>query len=233
MSRTNGLVEMDTPSTDGQFFIGASAFDDLAAVATLASASAGLLSFNIASTAAANFFTDVVALMRRTGMFATPNLTQEQYGTAASVPGPSSVSGTNSPDGVVGFPPFLAAAMPTLVGPVAGAIKKGFRVTSFDVIYEVNTVNAALAQVGYTVTQFLNAVAPTVTNRVALAANGLPTAFNAAGTGRPYVTNVAVPSPVFSTASDGESVINVKLTAGSGGTIKFYGVVLHVDFNLN
>jgi hypothetical protein len=233
MSDTAGLLQMQTPNTDGQIFVGASEFIDTAGVATTASAGAGLFSKNIPSTDAATFFANVTAIMRRTGMYATPNLNQEQYGTAASVPGPTTVANTNSPLGIVGFPPTVGANMATLAGAVAGPIPKGYRVKSIDVIYEINTVDATAATVGLTVTQYVNAVAPTVTNRIALGANGLPTAHNTAGTGKPYVTNVAVPSPVFSTATDGETILNVNLTAGSGGTIKFYGVVLYCDFNLN
>ena len=233
MSHTDGAFTMDNPNTDGQLFIGASEFIDTAGVATTASAGAGLFSKNIPATDAATFFANVASILRRTGMYASPSVDQEQYGTAASVPGPSTVPNTNSPLGTQGFPPWTQAQLPTLIGPIAGPIPKGFRVKAIDVIYEVNTVDATLATVGLTVTQFVNAVAPTVTNRITLGANGLPVAHNAAGTGKPYVTNVAVPSPVFSTATDGETVLNVNLTAGTGGTIKFYGVVLYVDFNLN
>lgn len=233
MSHTDGFYEMDTPNPDGQIFVGASEFTDTAGVASTASAGAGLFSLNLASAAAGTFFANVEALLRRTGVYATPARYQEQFGTAASVPGPTTVANTSGPEATIGFPPILSAAMPTLAGPTVGPVAKGYRVNSIDVIYEVNTVDATAATVGLTVTQFNNAVAPTVTNRIALAANGLPTAHNTAGTGRPYVTNVAVPSPVFSTASDGETILNVNLTAGTGGTIKFYGVVLKCDFNLN
>jgi len=233
MSHTDGQFTMDNPNTDGQLFVGASEFIDTAGVATTASAGAGLFSKNIPATDAATFFANVAQILRRTGMYATPNADQQQFGTAASVPGPTAVANTNGPEGTVGFPPWTQAQLPTLIGAVAGPIPKGYRVKAIDVIYEVNTVNATLATVGLTVTQFANAVAPTVTNRIALGANGLLTAYNAAGTGKPYVVNVPVPSPVFSTATDGETILNVNLTAGIGGTIKFYGVVLYVDFNLN
>lgn len=232
MSTTQGLVQQNSPNTDGQIFVGASEFKDVAGYATYASAGAGLFSLNIPSTDAATLFANVTAILRRTGMLATPAQNQEQFGTAASQPGPSSVSGTSDPLGIQGFPPFLAAAMPTLAGPTTGPVKKGYQVTSMDVIYEVDTVALSAATCGLTVTQFVNGVAPAVTNRIALAANGLPTATN--GTpGQAYVKNIAVPTPVFSTATDGETIVNVNLTAGSGGTAKFYGVVLHVNFNLN
>jgi hypothetical protein len=232
-SRTQNALAMDTPNTDGQIFVGASEFIDTAGFATTASAGAGLFSKNIPASDAATFFANVTAIMRRTGMFATPSSVQEQFGTAASQPGPSAVSGTSDPLAIDGFPPFLAAALPTLAGPVTGAIPKGYRIKSMDVIYEINTVDATVATCGLTVTQFVNAVAPVVTNRIALGANGLPVAHNAAGAGKPYVINVPVPSPVFSVASDGETIVNVNITPGAGGTAKFYGVVLYCDFNLN
>jgi hypothetical protein len=230
MSHTDGFYEMDTPNPDGQIFIGASEFKDINGVATYASAGEGLFTLNLGSAAAASFFANVTALLRRTGVYATPSRVQEQFGTAASVPGPTTVANTSGPEATSGYPPYLAAQLPTLTGPITGPIPKGFQVNSLDVIYDVETVNLSLAQCSLVVTQFTNLAAPSVTNRIALAANGLPVAFAA---GVAQLTNVPVPSPVFSTAQDGETIVHVNLTAGAGGTAKFYGVVLRVSFNLN
>ena|ERR1700735_307207 len=233
MTATLGTITQGSPNTDGQIFVGASEFKDTAGVSTYASAGAGLFTLNVPATDAATFFANVTTILRRTGQLATPSSSQEQFGTAASQPGPSSVSGTSGPLALpAGFPPYLAAALPTLATPVTGAPAKGFEITSMDVIYEVDTLALAAATCGLTVTQFVNGVAPAVTNRITLAANGLPTTVNTVA-GQAYVKNVAVPSPVFSTAADGETIVNVNLTAGATGTAKFYGVVLHVNFNLN
>jgi len=125
MTRTNTFFEQDTPNTDGQFFVGASEFIDTSGFATTASAGQGLFTKNVPATDAATFFANVSAILRRTGQYATPSRVQEQFGTAASVPGPTVVIGTGSPDGVVGYPPTLAAQMATLTGGQSGPIPKG------------------------------------------------------------------------------------------------------------
>lgn len=230
MSHTDGFYEMDTPNPDGQFFVGASEFIDTNGAATTASAGAGLFSKNVPASATANFFANVAQILRRTGVYATPSRVQEQFGTAASVPGPTVVANTSGPEATSGYPPWLAAALPTLAGPVVGPIPKGYRINSIDVIYDIEAVDLTLATVGLTVTQFSNGNAPAVTNRIALANNGLSLVH---ANGVANVINISVPSPVFSTSSDGETIINVNFVTPAGSSVKFYGVVLHCDFNLN
>lgn len=231
MSQTDGQWIQDTPFTDMEIFVGATEFKDLAAVATFASAGAGLLSLNLATTAAGNFFANITAALKRTGVYATPSLMQQQYGTAASVPGPSTVANTSGPEAVTGFPPFTAANLPTLKGPYNGPVAKGVQINSIDLLYTVSTVNASLAQVGLTATNFIdnNAATPTVTNIITLGANGLATAFRT----NYYRTNVAVASPAMQVLADSEFIVNFKLTAGSGGTALFYGCVLKCSYNYN
>lgn len=229
MPNTDQFWMGDTPFPDMEVFVGASEFKDLAAVATFASAGPGLLTLNLATAAAGNFFANITAALKRTGMYGSTVLNQQQFGTAASQPGPSQVSGTSDPEGVRGFPPFTANRLPTLVGPQTGPIPKGFQVNSVDVLYTVSTVNAGLAQIGFTNTNFVDNVAPNVVNLIALGANGMPTAFRT----NTYRFNVPVPTPAFITALDSSAILNVKLTAGSGGTINFYGCVLKTSFNFN
>ena len=230
MSHTDGFYEMDTPTPDGQFFVGASEFIDTNGAATTASAGAGLFSKNTPASSTSNFFANVAQILRRTGVFATPARVQEQFGTAASVPGPTAVPNTSGPEGTSGYPPWIGTTVPTLAGPVTGPIPKGYRINSIDVIYDVEAVDLTSATTGLTVTSFTNGNAPVVTNRIALANNGL-SLVHANGVAK--VINIAVPSPVFSTASDGETIINVNFVTPAGSSVKFYGVVLLCDFNLN
>lgn len=160
----------------------------------------------------------------------TPALAQMQFGTAASQPGPTSIAGTSDPSALpAGMPPFAGSLVGTLAVPRAGAIPKGIQINSFDVIYLASTVNLGLAQVSLTKTKFVNGVAPAVTNLVALGTNGLLVAFAA----QPYNINVPVVTPAFVTDTDTEVILHVNLTAGGGGTAKFYGVNLKCSFNLN
>jgi hypothetical protein len=232
MGNTAGKQTQQTLSTDLEIFVGASEFKDVAGLATLASAGEGLLSLNLSSTQAATFFANLTAFLRRTGEYATAAGSQRQYGTAASVPGPSTVANTSGPLALpVGFPPIVGSKMATLAGGLAGPTPKGMQINSMDVIYEVDTVNASLATCSLTETNFANAASPVVTSLITLGANGLPVAFGTSA--KPYVTNVAVTTPALITVTDTEVIAHVNLTAGSGGTAKFYGVNLKVSYNLN
>jgi hypothetical protein len=225
MPNTDQWWSGDTPQPDGELFIGATEFKDLAAVATLASAGAGLLTLNLAAAGAGNFFANLSAMLKRTGVLATPAIQQAQFGTAASQPGPSGVVGTSDPEGIRGYPPFLTSKLPTLVGPQTGAVPKGFQINSVDVLYTVGGSTATLAQIGLTNTNFVNNVAPNVVNVIVLGANGLPTAVQA----QPYRFNVPVAVPGFPILPDTETILNIKLTGG--GTIVFYGCVLKSSYN--
>jgi hypothetical protein len=229
MGVTDGTWEQYGSFPDGQLFIGAKKFTDGAAHATLANPSSGIIALTVPSTDASTLFTDVAELLFRTGVYAGPN-SQEQFGTAAAVPGPSKVAGTSGPLAFIqGRPPMLGAQMATVAGSQAGPPKKGVMITSIDVIYEVATVAATAAQVGVTSTVFANGVAPVVTNIITLGANGLTTTVAT----EPAVINVPVTTPIFLTSGDQEVIINLNLTAGSGGTVVFYGVVLHLSYNFN
>jgi hypothetical protein len=239
MGNTDGQWIQDTPSTDQEIFVGASEFKDISANSTNGSAGPGLFSMNIAAGKACTFFADITALLKRTGMYASAARDQQQFGTAASQPGPSTVSGTSGPEGISGYPPMLAAQMPTISGSLTaggastiqiGPVKKGAYPTSVDLIYSVAGGALSVATVGLTDTVFANNVAPAVTNRIALGANGMPTANQA----NPYTFNVPtlLSSQNFATTSKTQTILNVNLTTGAG-TAVFYGAVLHCTFNYN
>ena len=231
MAVTEGRWEGNTPFPDMHLFFGADQFTDFAAVSTLPAApAAGLLFKTVPASAASKFFI-TPEIMLRSGIFALSSYAQEQFGTAASVPGPSAVPNTSDPLALPpGFPPMVAANMPTLGAIQRGPIPKGIQINSIDVIYQVLTVNATAATVGLTRTLIPGGAAPTVTNIIALGANGLPTAIQANVT----PTNVPVVNPgMIIFTNDTQPIVNVNLTAAAGGTINFYGVVLHCSFNLN
>lgn len=238
MSETAGRWAAKTPFPDLQLFVGALQFEDLAALATLPAtiATAGLIWQLVPAGDACIFVTDLVALFLRSGVLATSAFNQEQYGTAGSVPGPSSVSGTSGPlslpvsgsPNYQGFPPIPGASMATLAGPTTGAQLKGIQIDSVDVIYQVLTdATAVAATMGLTKTVFANLTAPVVTNLIALGANGLPVIIGA----QPQVKNVAVTTPAMILASDTEVLLNINLTGGTAGTIKFFGAVVKAHYN--
>ena len=239
MSFTEGRWEQGSASTDLQIFLGADQWTDFAGVATLpASPSAGLLYKVVPSTTAAKFFISPEVWLRA-GQYANAAFDQQQFGTAAGVPGPSGVANTGGPLGLPpGFPPIASANLTTIAGSIAGTgtgiqrgpLPKGIQVNSVDIIYQVLTAAASVATVGLTKTAYANLTAPVVTNIITLGANGLPTAIGA----QPQVTNVAVATPAMIVpAVDTQLVLNVNLTAGAGGTVQFIGAVLKCSFNFN
>lgn len=236
MPNTDGRWVAEKGFTDGQLFIGVNKFIDIAGLATgPTNPSLGLYEKSVPSTDAATFVIALEELFQRSGVYATPAYDQEQFGTASQLgttlvqPGPSLVSGTGGPLQLPqGQPPMTSSKLATVSGNyVAGPPIKGVQIDSFDVIYQVNTVAATLATVGLTRTVFANGVAPVATAIVAIAANGLPTATAT----HPQVTNVAVTTPVYIAGNDSEYLINLNLTAGTGGTITVFGIVVKFHFN--
>lgn len=236
MSATDGRWIAEKGFTDGQFFIGASKFVDIAGLATgPTNPSLGLLEKTVPSGDAATFVAELDMLLLRSGMYASSADDQEQFGTAAQVaptlvqPGPSTVSGTGGPLQLPqGQPPMTATKLATVSGNyVSGPPIKGIKIISFDIIYQVNTVAAGAATVGLTETVYANGVAPVATALVAIAANGLPTATAA----HPQVTNVALATPAYIKATDTQILLNLNLTAGSGGTITLFGAVIKFNYN--
>ena len=133
-STTQGRWQQSTPFGDGQIFVGATDFKPTAAsgAVTLVSAGAGLLTLNQAASLTGNLIADISKLLR-TGELAIAGVVQEQFGTAASQPGPSSVAHTSGPfnlPGNPGFPPWLKSKMPTVSGNAStkDPIPKGLQV---------------------------------------------------------------------------------------------------------
>lgn len=233
MGYTDGTWDQGTPQPDLRIFVGADQFTDFAALATLpATPAPGLLFKTVPATDAAKFFSSLPGLLLRSGVFATPAGTQEQFGTAAAQPGPSLVAGTSGPLALIqGKPPMTAAQMATIAGSRSGPQPKGIQINSVDVIYQVLALAAAAATIGLTTTQFpAISAAPIVTNLIPLGLNGLLLPIDA----HPIVVNVPVPSPAMIVpTNDTEVILNINFTGGATGTVNFYGAVLNCSFNLN
>lgn len=231
---TQGPISSATPNTDGQIWIGASAFAPLvAASAPLASAGAGLLTLNVPSSTTANLFSVLNAILR-TGQLASAARSQRQFGTAALVPGPSTVANTGSPLSISGYPPFTQAQNPTLTGGFKGALGKGVQINYADLIYEIDTGAITSVTVGLTQTKMPaigTPAAPVVSNIIALGANSLPVAANTAG--QATRTRVTVAAPAMLTVDAGEIIANVNFVVPAANTVKFYGAILGVSFNFN
>jgi hypothetical protein len=235
MPQTDGNWKSRTAFNDMQIFVGVSDFIDTAAKATMDPGFAWAL----AATNEAVFMADVSAVVRRLGEYAiplwtgvTPNpgATQNAFGTAASEPGPSHVAGTSDPLALKpGVPPQPAANLATLGAFQTGPIPKGIKITSVDVIYNIDTADASAASVLLASQSFTDGGVPVIT--VLIAPTVVPLVAKALGA--VYVANVPVAVPAFEVTADSRTLINFDITAGAGGTVTFYGVVLHCDFNFN
>jgi hypothetical protein len=240
MPHTDGRWTNGTSFPGLQQFIGADEFALLGGTAPLPATivTPGLLFRTVAAGSAAIFAKSLSELLLRALLYASSAYDQEQFGTAASVPGPSTVAGTSGPLAIPGsgspnyqgFPPIPAANLATLAGPSTTLNAKGIQIDSVDVIYQVLTdATAVAATIGLTKTVFANLVAPVVTNLIALGNNGLPVVIGA----QPQVKNVAVTAPAMIAASDTDVLLNINLTGGTAGTIKFYGAVINSHYNFS
>lgn len=235
MPGTRQRWEGATPFTDGQIFLAADA--DFIAVGggapTLASAGPGLMTLNLASSATYNLFSPISQILR-SGQLATAAINQQQFGTAALVPGPSGVANTSDALNLpAGFPPWLSSTNPTLTGGQKGPIPKGLQVNWVDAIYEVDTGAITSVTFGLTSTKFPAAGAsgaPVVTNLIALGANGLPVAANTAG--QATRTRITIATPVMSFGDGLELIANINFVVPAANTVKFYGCILGVSFNM-
>lgn len=232
MSHTQNRWTQDTPQPDGQLFLTANNFAMIGTQSPLTTAGAGLLTLNQAQSLTTSYWADINQMLR-TGVLATPNLSQEQFGTAASQPGPSSVSGTSGPLGINGFPPFTGAQLPTLSsGQVSGAKGKGLQINWVDMVYEVDTL--ALTSATFTLNK-------TVMPAAGASAAPVVTAIPVTGT-LPLVTNTAgqvtrsritVTTPAMITADGTSLIAELILVTPATSTVKFYGMIFGVSFNFN
>lgn len=238
MSRTKNRWEQDTGFTDGEIFLGATAFTPTAAsgAVTIVNSAAGLLTLNVAASLTANLFTELNAILR-TGQLASTGVSQQQFGTAALVPGPSTVVHTSDPlNSPAGFPASSTASNPALTGGPKAPIPKGIRPIWVDLIYEIDTGAITSVTFGLTQTQMPlvgTSAAPVVTNIITLGANSLPVAANTAG--QATRTRIAVPlaNQNYIILDGTEIIANVNFVTPASNSVKFYGIILGCHFNYN
>lgn len=226
---TDGPLSAGTPNTDGQIFLApGEGWAPTTGSAPLTTAGAGLLYALVAASQTLNLYSPI-SQMLRTGQFPRTPFSEEQFGTAAGVPGPTSVANTSGPRAINSRPPFTGANLPTVLGAAKQPQPKGLQINWIDVIYQVLGVALTSATFQLTNTVFANLVAPVVTNPVALGANGLTTAVAA----QPTRTRITLATPAFSILDGSELIANLNLVSPAGSTVKFYGAILGVTFNLN
>lgn len=233
--RTAGTFSQDSPQTDGVIFIGASEFMSPTLSNTgLTKVAVGKVPYVAPVSTTTEFFKALDQILR-TGVLNSQAYGYTAFGTTGPppVPGPSSVANTSDASGVSGHPPLTIANLPTIKGPVVGAIPKGIQINYIDVIYQVLGAASTAILFGLTKTVFgaagAGATAPVVTNLIALAANGLPTAVAA----NPVTTRINIANPSMLATDETEILAELSFQNPAGCTVNFYGLKLGVSFNYN
>jgi hypothetical protein len=136
-----------------------------------------------------------------------------------------------TPAGVSGSPPYTGV---TQLTSVTAPRPKGILFKQITPVYSILTAAATVNTIGIIGTTFANAAALAAQNTVlAVAANGLQTATNAAG--QFYVTPIPIPvaKQVFQTARNTEFTLNWNVTTGAAATAAIVGVYVDVVYNFN
>ena len=253
MPGTDSTWSQDTANNDLEIFISGYEFRDVNALAAYSMDASAVIMLTAAASQTVQIAASAVAFLKRTGMYATPGAAQQQFGTAASMPGPSQVAGTSDPEGIRGYPPFLVGApaanppyysaaggtkLATLIGPQAGPVPKGCQLNSIDVIYSVpGSGNLTSAVIQANAFNFVNNQATSTgqTKLIANAQNGLLLAAQA----NPYRINIPVPTgsgavqPGMLITPDTSLQFALTIACSTTATLRFYGIVAKCSFNFN
>ena len=228
MPGTDSVWAQDSPNTDLELFLGISEVKDFNGKLTYTLDGNNIPVMNCAVSLSTIPIANIGNMLKRTGVYATPASAQEQFGTGASMPGPTAVANTSDPEGMRGYPPFTASKLATLVGPQAGPVLKGVLIKSVDVIYSVpgsgslTSFTAAL----YTL-NFANGT-PIAKTQIL----GTPT-FPLAAQANPYVVNVPVTNPAFLTVLDTQAYVQINVSTSATAQLNLYGFVVKCNFNFN
>jgi len=103
---------------------------------------------------------------------------------------------------------------------IRAAASKGFRLDSFDVIYQITTLALEAHSVTLDRIEYADNAAVSV-NSIAIT-GALATATQA----NPYLTNVAVDSPAFDVTADSKYIIEVTVDAAATSDYSWYGIML-------
>lgn len=229
--RTAGQFLQDTPFVDGQIFLSpADMFNSGWTSGPIQNAGGPTVDIaNILTSASTTAYSSAaLRFLNRTGT--QPNY-QEQFGTAALVPGPSSVANTSDPLNLVGMPPTKKASLAPLTGGVNGFVPKGIQLNYIDVIYLVATNAISNFALAVYAINYANGVAA---NKVTLYALNTPTGFPLTVAANPYVFRVPMTATQMFTNSDTKIVIHSFFqSTTSAPSLTFYGLALGVSYNFN
>lgn len=229
--RTAGQFLQDTPFVDGQIFLSAAdcSLSGFASgpVQNLGGPTVDIYSsFTAASTSC--YVTGALRFLNRTGT--QPNY-QEQFGTAALVPGPSSVANTSDPLNLVGMPPTKKASLASLTGGANGFVAKGVQINYVDLIYSIATNAMTNMNLGVFAFNYVNGVA---VNKVSLYPWGSVIGIPLAVAANPYVFRIPMPTIQMFTNSDTKVFAHFFFSSSASAPVfNFYGMVFGISYNFN
>ena len=230
MPGTDSTWNQDSPNSDLEIFVGPMEWVDASLNAVFGADGNNVPYLNVAVSKSSALFADATAALKRTGVYATPALSQQQFGTAASLPGPTQVANTSDPEGIRGYPPFAASVLPTLVGPQGGAIKKGIQVNSIDILYTVGGSGSLTSLL--TSLLSITFIPGSATAPVTLALQNQTGAALAAGA---VIQKVSIPvtTPAFLVTTDTQLYFRIPVTTSATASFSLYGSVLKCSYNFN
>ena len=106
---------------------------------------------------------------------------------------------------------------------------KGFRLISYDVIYQINTANLTAFTTRVDMTTYPAAAAPVITSLLTSGVNGLSTTFGA----NIITTTVTLPVQGYFVTNDSDLWIELTAQTGGSGTLTLWGIDVAVEFNYN
>lgn len=116
------------------------------------------------------------------------------------------------------------------VAPRTAFFKKGVKLVGIKVVGLVSAVNLVAATCRLDEVLYVDNAAVAVTNKLASAANGLPTAFRA----NPYVSQIAnFVTPGYEVTDLQELLFEMSIQTNAGGTYRLYRLELQFEFNCN
>lgn len=109
---------------------------------------------------------------------------------------------------------------------------KGFKLLSFDVVYQTGTLALTSINVRVDQTVFVNNTLPAITSVLANGANGLSTAVPSTG---PFVTtvNLLAAQQIYRTLEDAQLWIELAVVTPATSTFNLYGFDCDIEYNFN
>jgi hypothetical protein len=226
MAHTEGRYMQDLGFTDGK--IRAVPSQEVIAFGTtvLTRTAAGNINYAQAASQAVTYDVNLSTLLqRRLGFFED---LQEQFG-GAGIAGSAQIRDYRPDVRSTGAAP-AGMSVGQQITPRTAFKTKGFRLISYDIIYQITTNPLTVHTTRVDQTVYTQGVAaPVITPVLASAANGLQTAVSA----NLYVTTVVPAVQLYFTLNDADVWIEEAVTTPAGGTFTLWGFDVAFEFNFN